>query len=114
MSSSAIGGYFREKEMPQFSTREELTMTTDDAKIELTEQDLSRITGGRGKSSGEATGISNNYDGRHHHKYVRPIRAWAHAQARMKSSSAENAGARRRYVRRGEHRARDVETPPAV
>jgi len=37
--------------MPQFSTREELTMTTDDAKIELTEQDLSRITGGRGKSS---------------------------------------------------------------
>jgi hypothetical protein len=37
--------------MPKSSLREELTMTSDDAKIELTEQELSRTTGGRGKTS---------------------------------------------------------------
>jgi bacteriocin-like protein len=37
--------------MPESSLREQPTLTTDDAKIELTEQELSRITGGRGKSS---------------------------------------------------------------
>jgi bacteriocin-like protein len=33
------------------SRRDHQTTTTDDANIELTEQELSRITGGRGKTS---------------------------------------------------------------
>ena len=37
--------------MTKSSLRDQLTMATDDAKIELTEQELSRISGGRGKTS---------------------------------------------------------------
>ena len=36
---------------PKSSLRDHLTTTTNDAKIELTEQELSAITGGRGKTS---------------------------------------------------------------
>jgi bacteriocin-like protein len=50
MSPPAIG-YPRERDMTKSSLRDQLTMATDDTKIELTEQELSRISGGRGKTS---------------------------------------------------------------